>query len=113
MKPYDYEGNGNGFFAQYHRMREGPNYFLVKYKRSSVLRQDPKDAWRILGSAKFTQSAQDFKAWCLEMDEKYRANASASTNSKGDEDEGRKDTSFASEALVEESDPTANTKMVT
>ena len=105
MKPYDYEGNGNGFFAQYHRMREGPNYFLVKYKRSSVLRQDPKDAWRILGSAKFTQSAQDFKAWCLEMDEKY--------NSKGDEDEGRKDTSFASEALVEESDPTANTKMVT
>ena len=102
MKPYDYEGNSNGFFAQYHRMREGPNYFLVKYKRSSVLRQDPKDAWRILGPAKFTQSAQDFKAWCLEMDEKYN----------NDEKEGRKDTSFSTEA-ESESDPTANTKMVT
>ena len=93
-------------------MREGPNYFLVHYKDTSVLRQDPKDAWRILGAAKFTQSAQDFKAWCLDMDEKY--------NTNNDTDDGRKDTSFASEALVEESDPTeqdacptANTKMVT
>jgi len=103
---YDYEGNGNGFFAQYHRVREGPNGFLVYYKNSSVLRQDPKDAWRVLGPAKFTQSGQAFKAWCLEMDEKY--------NKLDDDDsEGRKDTSFASEALVEESDPTANTKMVT
>ena len=106
MKPYDYQGNGNGFFAQYHRMREGPNYFLVAYKGSSVLRQDPKDAWRVLGPAKFTQSAQDFKAWCLEMDEKYNT-------TDDDKEVGRKDTSFASEALVEDNDPIANTKMVT
>jgi len=103
MKPYEYEGNGNGFYAQYHRMREGPNYFLVCYKNTSVLRQDPKDAWRILGPAKFTQSAQDFKDWCIGMDEKYN-------NTTLD---ARPDTSFASEALVEDSDPTANTKMVT
>ena len=44
MKPIDYPDNGRGLFVQYHRMREGPNYFLVCYKNSSVLRQDPKDA---------------------------------------------------------------------
>ena len=109
----DYPGNGNGFIAQFHRNREGPNGFLVYYKHSSVLRQDPKDAWRVLGTAKFTQSAQHFKAWCLEMDEKYN-------NKEQEQEEGRVDTSFASESLSEansevlsEQDPTANTKMIT
>ena len=98
-------------------MREGPNYFLIHYKNTSVLRQDPKDAWRVMGCAKFTPKAQELKQWCLDMHEKY-------VESKLKE--GRKDTSFGSEALASqdegkneeelpvaiEEDPTANTKMV-
>ena len=97
-------------------MREGPNYFLVNYKSSSVLRQDPKDAWRVTGCAKFTPGAQELKQWCLDQHEKYNS----------DEKEGRVDTSFGNEAqkeletvsnqgsnTAEPEDPTANTKMIT
>ena len=70
-------------------MREGPNYFLVHYKNTSVLRQDPKDAWRVMGSAKFTPGSQQLKQWCLDIHEQY-------SKKKG---ETRKD-SFASEAMV-------------
>ena len=86
---------------EYHRVREGPNYFVTYYKHSSRLIYDPKDAWRVLGVAKFTDSGKHLKEWCLEMDSTYNAK----------EVEPRKDTSFASEALEEES-PTENTKMV-
>ena len=109
MKPINYPGNGNGLFFQYHRMREGPNYFMCKYKRSSVLRQDPKDAWRILGSAKFTDNGKLLKEWCLEQHQLYVL----------DKLEPRADTSFASEAMTEEAElsealePNDNTKMVT
>ena len=103
MKPNDYPNNGRGLFVQYHRMREGPNYFLVHYKNISVLRQDPKDAWRVLGSAKFTACAQDLKQWCLDQHEQYGQ----------EQQEGRADTSFSSEAMAEQEDPTANTKMIT
>ena len=107
MKPIDYPNNGRGLMVQYHRMREGPSYFMVHYKNSSVLRQDPKDAWRVTGAAKFTPGCQELKQWCLDIHEKY-------TKKEPDEKEARKDTSFASEALQEtEIDPTANTKMVT
>ena len=105
MKPIDYPDNGRGLYVQYHRMREGPNYFLVCYKNSSVLRQDPKDAWRVMGSAKFTSKSQELKQWCLEMDQEYGHI----------EKEGREDTSFGNEVNKEqetESDPTSNTKMI-
>ena len=102
MKPIDYPDNGNGLFVQYHVMREGPNYFLVSYKQSSVLRQDPKDAWRVMGVAKFTPKAQDLKQWCLDIHDEWSKK----------KDKSRKDTSFASEAIAEQ-DPTANTKMIT
>ena len=105
MKPIDYPDNGRGLYVQYHRMREGPNYFLVCYKNTSVLRQDPKDAWRVMGSAKFTDKSKELKQWCLDIHEKWM-------NKK---EESRKDTSFASEAMAEPditADPTANTKMV-
>ena len=122
MKPIDYPNNGRGLFAQYHRMREGPSYFMIHYKNSSVLRQDPKDAWRILGSAKFTDNSKEFKQWCIDIHDKYNKV----------ELEPVKDTSFASEAVLEqashreamketgldpavtetEPDPTANTKMI-
>ena len=88
-------------------MREGPNYYIIL--QSSVLRQDPKDAWRILGAAKFTDTGKALKEWCLEMHQIWVVDK----QKKDDEDKGRKDTSFASEAIAEEEDPTANTKMVT
>ena len=100
MKPIDYPGNDSGLMVQYNRMREGPNYFMVYYKNTSVLRQDPKDAWRVMGSAKFTASSQELKQWCLDIHDKY----------SHVEEEARKDTSFASEAQEE---PNDNTKMVT
>ena len=100
MKPIDYPGNDSGLMVQYNRMREGPNYFMIYYKNTSVLRQDPKDAWRVMGSAKFTASSQELKQWCLDMHDKY----------SNVEEEARKDTSFASEAQEE---PNDNTKMVT
>ena len=115
MKPIDYPDNGRGLFVQYHRMREGPNYFLVCYKNTSVLRQDPKDAWRVMGSAKFTAGSQELKQWCLDIHEKYG----------NSEKEGRVDTSFGNEEAKEaqtesaessdehSTDPTANTKMIT
>ena len=120
MKPVDYPNNGRGLFVQYHIMREGPNYFLVHYKNTSVLRQDPKDAWRVMGAAKFTPGAQELKQWCLDIHDKYSKKKA----------ERRKDTSFASETKMEEvssetatsaeasldpaetEDPTANTKMI-
>ena len=86
--------------VQYHRMREGPSYFTVHYKNSSVLRQDPKDAWRVLGPAKFTPGAQELKQWCIDIDEQYSK----------DKKEGRKDTSFSTDIQQELND---NTKMIT
>ena len=100
MKPVNYEGNGNGLFVQYHRMKEGPNYFLIHYKISSVLRQDPKDCWRVLGSAKFTTQSQELKQWCIDIHDQYSNTVK----------EGRKDTSFSTEVQAE---PNDNTKMIT
>jgi len=102
MKPIDYPNNGRGLMVQYHRMREGPSYFMIHYKNTSVLRQDPKDAWRVMGSAKFTENSQALKQWCLDIHEKYSK----------DVKEGRKDTSFSTDSQ-DEQDPTANTKMIT
>ena len=99
MKPIEYPSNNPGLFVQYHRMKEGPNYFLIHYKNTSVLRQDPKDCWRVMGSAKFTAASQELKQWCLEMDEKYSK----------DVKEGRADTSFSTEVQAE---PQENTKMI-
>ena len=104
MKPIEYDNNSNGLYVQYHRMREGPNYFLIHYKDSAVLRRDPKDAWRILGVAKFTDNGKQLKQWCLDIHDKYTKVELP--------DDGRKDTSFASEVMSEE-EPNDNTKMVT
>ena len=101
MKPIDFPSNDHSMIFQYMRMREGPNYFMCKYKQSSVLRQDPKDAWKILGPAKYTDTGKELKDWCLQQHQLYVL----------DKLEPLADTSFASDALNEE-DPTNNTKMV-
>ena len=100
MKVILFEGNTRDCSFEYHRTREGPNYFVSHYKGSTRGHNDPKECWRVLGPAKFTSSSQELKAWCLEMDEKYSSS----------EKEGVVDTSFASEAALE--DPTTNTKMI-
>ena len=124
MKPLEYEGNSQYMRYEYHRVREGPNYFVSYYKNSSRLHYDPKDTWRTLGTAKFTDTGKALKEWCLLMDEQYSIPQRErwSDGADGAESEarsGRKDTSFASEAMgdeessLEEESPTDNTKMVT
>ena len=103
MKPIHFPSNDQSMIFQYHRMKEGPNYFMCSYKQSSVLRQDPKDAWRILGPAKYTDTGKELKEWALDMHQKYVLD-------KQEEQEGRKDTSFASEVQHEE--PNDNTKTI-
>ena len=90
MKRFEYEGNCSGFYAEYIRTKEGPNRFVVLYKNSSTMHFDPKNAWRRLGAAKFTESSQRFKSWCVEMDATYGAEAK----------EGAADGSFAAEAQM-------------
>ena len=92
---------------EYHRVREGPNYFVSYYKHSSRLHYDPKNCWRTLGVAKFTDSGKALKEWCLEMYDQYSLPQIEKWGKNNEE--GRVDTSFASD--VEES-PTDNTKMV-
>ena len=111
MLPIQYPSNTNDMRYEYHRVREGPNYFISYYKHSSRLHYDPKDCWRTLGVAKFTDTGKDLKAWCLEMYDTYSVPQMEKWGSSED-DEGRADTSFASEAINEVEDPTANTKMV-
>ena len=111
MKPEQFEGNTQYMRYEYHRVREGPNYFVSYYKHSSRLHYDPKDTWRTLGTAKFTDTGKALKEWCLEMYDTYSVPQMEKWG-KSEDDEGRADTSFASEAINESEDPTANTKMV-
>ena len=111
MKPEQFEGNDTYMRYEYHRVREGPNYFVTYYKHSSRLIYDPKDAWRTLGQAKFTDSGKALKEWCLRMDEQYGL-PDVADGAESVARSGRADTSFASEAM-EEMSPTDETKMIT
>ena len=102
MKPEQWPGNGRGLHVEFHRVREGKNYFVVLYKDSAVIRTDPKEAWRCSSVAKFTAPMQELKQWCIDIYEKY--------DQPKDDSEGRADTSFASEAQLE---PNDQTKMIT
>ena len=117
MLPIQYPGNSQYMRYEYHRVREGPNYFVSYYKNSSRLHYDPKDTWRTLGTAKFTDTGKDLKEWCLQMYDEYSLPQIEKWEENHREDGvGRADTSFASEAMaeeIEESDPTDNTKMIT
>ena len=118
MKPEQFEQNSQYMRYEYHRVREGPNYFVSYYKNSSRLHYDPKDCWRTLGTAKFTDTGKALKEWCLLMEEQYGVPqrerwSEVSDGAESEARSGRKDTSFASEAMEEEESPTDNTKMVT
>ena len=91
MKAIPFEHNTPSMRYEYHRTREGPNWFMCYYKNTAQIRLDPKDAWRTIGVAKFTDVGKALKEWAISMHEQY---GSA-------EKEGRKDTSFASEVQEE------------
>ena len=109
MKVLEFEGNEQDCSFTYHRTREGPNFFISYYKGSTRGHSDPKECWRSLGVAKFTDSGKALKQWCLDMDEQYNK-PNPIEEFRGS---GRKDTSFASEVQSEEESPTDNTKMIT
>ena len=90
MKILEFEGNTQYMRYEYHRVREGPNYFVSYYKNSSRLHYDPKDTWRTLGVAKFTDTGKALKEWCLLMDETYCK----------EEKEGYADDSFANDTKM-------------
>ena len=113
MKPEEYEGNTQYMRYEYHRVREGPNYFVSYYKNSSRLIYDPKDTWRTLGTAKFTDTGKALKEWCLLMDETYGVPQREKWHTALTGEDGRADTSFASEVQNESENPCENTKMVT
>ena len=107
MKVIEWPGNTRECNYEYHVVREGPNRFISYYKNSSRLFYDLnegwKNCWRTQGVAKFTTSAQELKAWCEEMHNQHTDKTV---------EEGRKDSSFASEAIAKE-EPNENTKMIT
>ena len=105
MQPLQFDGNVQDCSFTYHRTREGPNYFVSHYKGSTRGHNDPKECWRVLGVAKFTDNGKKLKEWCLEMDDTYNKPTPVE-EFRG----GRKDTSFASEAMEE---PNEQTRMVT
>ena len=53
-------------------MREGGNYFVILYKNSArcISDKDPKDVWRVLGTAKYTETGKELKEWAVETAEK-------------------------------------------
>ena len=120
MLPIQFEQNSQYMRYEYHRVREGPNYFVSYYKNSSRLHYDPKDCWRTLGQAKFTDTGKALKEWCIGLDDEYgvpqrerfNGTTDGADGAEGEARSGRKDTSFASEAMEEEN-PCAETKMVT
>ena len=102
MKVLEFEGNVQDCSFTYHRTREGPNFFVSHYKGSTQGHNDPKECWRTLGVAKFTDTGKALKEWAVEM---YESNLPKL--------EPVADTSFASEAMADEEEPTDNTKMIT
>ena len=116
MKVIPFPGNTRQCNFEYFRVREGPNFFVSFYKNSSRMHYDPKDCWRVLAQAKFTDSGKELKAWCLEMYDTYSIPQQQGWYERNNstDDVGRADTSFASEAMAdEEESPTDNTKMIT
>ena len=112
MKIESFPGNTLQCNFDYFRVREGPNYFVSFYKNSSRLHYDPKECWRTLGQAKFTDSGKALKEWCLLMDESYGVPQREKWKTDVTLEDGRVDTSFASEVQSEEDNPCDNTKMV-
>ena len=101
MKVIDFPLNDVLCNFTYFRTREGPNYFVSYYKHSSRLHYDPRECWRVLATAKFTDTGKALKEWCLEMDSTYASVAKPEAVADG---------SFASD--VSSDDPISQTKTI-
>ena len=87
----NYPDNSNSLIIQYHRVREGPNWIMVYYKNIASPCLTVKEVRQRFGSAKFTESCKKVCEWVQEQINTYDKV----------EEEGRADTSFASEAMEE------------
>ena len=67
MQSISFPGNTRDCNFEYIRVREGPNYFVSYYKNTSMMHSDPKECWRVLGVAKFTDSGKALKEWAEEI----------------------------------------------
>lgn len=67
MKIIDFPGNTRTCNFSFHKVKDGPNYFVCYYKGASRLLHQPLNAWRTLESAKHTETGKALKEWCLEM----------------------------------------------
>ena len=105
MKPKEFPGNGNGMIVEFHRTRTGPNFFVGYYKNRSQVYLDPKQCWRMLGTAKFTDIGKALKEWCVETYNECLPKPEIDMDQVKSE-------GFGPEAHVDEVDPTANTKMI-
>ena len=104
MKAINWDGNDSHLKVTFYRCREG-NYFTSLYKGSCRGHVDPKDCWRVLGPAKFTESGKALKEWAVEIWDKYLPKIDTGVDMDRIKSEG-----FGPEA--HEEDPTANTRMV-
>ena len=109
MKPTPFPGNGRGLYVEHHRTREGSNYFVICYRNSSrcISDADPKNVWRELGVAKYTETGKALKEWAVETAEKCLPKPELDKTKLLAEGFGPE----AHEELSE--DPTAHTKMIT
>ena len=71
---------------EYHRTREGPNWFMCYYKNMAQIRYDPKEAWRTLDKAKFTDTGKALKEWCLSIHEEYGVEDDTCSKEEKEED---------------------------
>ena len=70
----------NSSRVEYHRTRNGPNWFLVYYKNAAQIRFTPKEVGRCFGVAMFTPTVNNIREWCYEMVEKYGSEEDKSTD---------------------------------
>ena len=104
MKAKPFPLNDSSLFVEFHRAKDGPDYFVILYKNISRICStiDFKNVWRVLGPAKFTPTGKELKLWAEEMATAHLPKPDAG-----------KDTSFASDVAEEAlEDSTNNTKMV-
>jgi len=87
---YEYPLNTQNFKVSYNKVREGPNWIMVYYKNVATVCLTVKDVKDRLGPAKFLESTKELCVWLEEKIKTYG----------GSQEEGRADTSFASELVV-------------
>lgn len=102
---YPYPSNTQHFKVEYHRVREGPNWFMMFYRNIATPCFTVRDVKGRLGSAKFLESSKNLYKWMEEMIEQYDKQQTELDMSQ------IAATGFGPEAHGE--DPTANTRMVT